>query len=68
MQSTTALPTFAALLLAALFGACSEKGFSRNPPPRKDAPASVPSAVGFHLFGLKGLAAPERLPWAHDPA
>jgi hypothetical protein len=48
MQSTTALPTFAALLLAALFGACSEKGYSRNPPPGKGAPASAPSAVGFH--------------------
>lgn len=59
MQSTTALPTFAALLLAALFGACGEKGFSRNPPPGKGAPASAPSAVGFHPTVVKRLAGAE---------
>jgi hypothetical protein len=66
MQSTTALPTVAALLLAALFGACSEKGFSRNPPPGKGAPASAPSAVGFHP--VKRLAVQVPPTWVRDPA
>lgn len=55
MRSTTALPTFAALLLAALFGACGEKGISRNPPAPKEAPSAAPE-VGFHPQVVKRLA------------
>ena len=68
MQSTTALPTIAALLLALLFGACGAKQLTRNPPSGKGTPASAAPTVGFHPQVVKRLASLEHLNREHDPA